>query len=289
MAVAIASKSTSSSGTLTKPTGLAVGDLMVAVLFSTGPQADQAPAAWNTLSGWTALGSASDTIANGLASVSVQAKIAEASDVAASDFTFTGGSVQHKTQLFRITSIGEFSGAISGLIVSDFDSDASGATPTTFSGGVDPNFANSLLILGAIQNTTAQSITLSSPAVTNSNPATWTTEDSGGGGDVGFIVASATFAPATVTGNYKVTSTINSQCGGFLLSIYDSGNITATVDPLIITSSVPNSTATGTANVTVSPLTITSTIPDATISTEAGKVTNMDKSTASSVTNLAKS
>lgn len=280
MAVAIASKSTSSSGTLTKPTGLAVGDLMVAVLFNTGS------ATWDTLTGWTAVGTAQDTIENGIARVSVQAKIAEASDVSATDFTFTGGATQHKTQLFRITSDGDFEGTIASLIVSDFDSDATGATPTSFPGGVTPNFANSLLILGAIQNTTSHAITLSSPAVTNNNPGTWTTQDSGGGGAVGFIVASATYSVATATGAYLVTSSINSAAGGFLLSIYDSGNASVTLDVASLTATPRDfASSTGGANVTLDAASITGTAQAVTASAAAAKWVNTDKSSAGSITN----
>ncbi len=283
MAVAIASSSTSSTGTLTKPSGLAVGDLMVAVLFTA------TSTTWNTLLGWTAVGTAQDSIENGLARVSVQAKIAEASDVSATDFTFTGPTA-HKTQLFRITSGGIFSGTIASLIVSDFDSDATGATPTSFPGGVTPNFANSLLILGAIQNSTAQSVTLSAPAVTNNNPATWTIQDSGAASAVSFIVASATYTVATTTGAYLVTSTINSQAGGFLLSIYDSGNAAVTLDVASMTATPRDfASLTGGASTTLDAASMTATAQDPTAAASAAKWVNTDKSSAGAITNPDKS
>lgn len=255
---------------------------MVAVLFNTGS------ATWDTLTGWTAVGTAQDTVENGLARVSVQAKIAEASDVSATDFTFTGPT-PHKTQLFRITSGGDFSGTIASLIVSDFDSDATGASPTSFPGGVIPNFANSLLILGAIQNTTAQSVTLSAPAVTNNNPATWTIQDSGGATAISFIVASATYTVATTTGAYTVNSTINSQAGGFLLSIYDSGNASVTLDVASLTATPQEPTVTGGASVTLDVATITAIAPDVTAAAPEAKWVNTDKSNAGTITNTDKS
>ena len=91
--VAINSTDNSTTNTIAKPTGLAVGNLMVASLVCQTTTAS----AITTLSGWT---SAVSQTSSGAGGVSIQFKVATSDDVAESDFTFTAATA------------GEFSGGI---------------------------------------------------------------------------------------------------------------------------------------------------------------------------------
>jgi len=87
--------------TITKPIGLSVGDALVAFIFQTGPD-DTSPA---TPSGWTLLEGFNGQV--NTVGGSCVAKIAEASDVAASDFTFsrTGTDDNVYGVLFRVSRV----------------------------------------------------------------------------------------------------------------------------------------------------------------------------------------
>lgn len=77
--------STTSSITINKPTGLAVGDLMVAVMGAHGTTTSSGTT-YSTLAGWT---SALGANYNNRVAFSVQYRYADAGDVAASNFTFS--------------------------------------------------------------------------------------------------------------------------------------------------------------------------------------------------------
>lgn len=143
MALAVAStSSTSGSGTnlvITKPTGLAVGDLLLCVMSGTRNGGLNA----NTASGWTL----ADSEAGTDAVTRIQYKVADASDVSASDFTFTftlsatlsGGSLMRITgapaaSQVDLTASQNFSG--------------SATTAISFSGTYAVTYDGSLIILG---------------------------------------------------------------------------------------------------------------------------------------------
>lgn len=109
MAVTIESNQTASASstttlTITKPTGLAVDDLMVAVVY----YHDDTTSDWNTPSGWTLAGARSDGLSGGDShKFSVFYKKADSSDVAASNFTFTTTSTANFLDgvLLRVSGI----------------------------------------------------------------------------------------------------------------------------------------------------------------------------------------
>jgi len=98
MAVTVQSVSTgtlsSTSNTVTKPSGLAVGDLMVALLFKNHPSYLSFPSGWTNLVRQVA----------GQHQIRVVYKVADSGDVAASTFTFSAGSGDRiAVTLYRIT------------------------------------------------------------------------------------------------------------------------------------------------------------------------------------------
>lgn len=123
MALVIESVSTGTSP-ITKPSGLAVGDLMVAVV-ATGWNGAYPPA--STPSGWTDAGSGYDPVAYGLFW-----RVATSDDVAASNFTFQDTAANHLSGvLYRVSgyvangdvSFGAFNAA-------DTSGDANGSVAT---------------------------------------------------------------------------------------------------------------------------------------------------------------
>lgn len=185
--------SVSSSIVLNKPSGLAVGDLMVAVLINqNGITASP--------TGFTAV-----TTAAGTPDVAVQYKVADSSDIAASNFTWTvsgdwGGGV-----LYRITGFNtsdEISSAVNAI--------STGSNQNTFALTVTPPVADCILIFaGGTYITTTNSPTFSAYSVVTDNP-TWTesldsfVQDSGttAGGFCAYAIRNA----VTATGDASFTS-----------------------------------------------------------------------------------
>jgi len=137
MAIAFESVSTgafvdATSIVITKPTGLAEGDLMVAILGS-----DETDG-FNTPSGWTALESVTlsspDTY-----SANVFYKVADAGDVAASDFTFSPPD-----QAIIGGGILRISGAAANFVT---DTGTSTSNVAVYTGGVTPLSAETLMII----------------------------------------------------------------------------------------------------------------------------------------------
>lgn len=122
---------------ITKPTGLAVGDLLVAQL---GAVSTGAAITYTTLAGWSlaANGGGSDY------TTSIQYKIADSGDVAASNFTFTCTSASHTCgSLLRV------SGPRPTSVLAEAEGDtlaSGGTTAISFSAALTPFVANSLVV-----------------------------------------------------------------------------------------------------------------------------------------------
>lgn len=128
--------------TITKPTGLAVGDLMVAMIMLY----DTAPDIVDTLSGWTF--ERKQTCTNGI--INVQHKVATAGDVAASNFTFNFSSTATNCGgiIYRVTGQALVSPITSA---SDNFNTAPGSTFSLIS-NLTPQVANSLILVGFSSN-----------------------------------------------------------------------------------------------------------------------------------------
>lgn len=144
MALAVASTSNltayGTTAVITKPTGLAVGDLMVAIIASNSTTSTTI----NTASGWTSVGQSSTAVG----SVSIQIKIAEAADVSASTFTFTDDDAIRVTGgILRVTG----APTLIGSVVADSETDSYNSTQTptiSFTTSLTPIVANSLVVIG---------------------------------------------------------------------------------------------------------------------------------------------
>lgn len=205
MAIAVASVSntslnnTTGSVIITKPTGLAAGDLMVAILSK------KSTVVPNTLSGWTQIqtvdaGSFGDSSSNNGTLTSFY-KVADSTDAAASNFTFTSSDsgVQFGGGILRITGHG-------GIIATSARAGSGNNGNPSYSMSVTPSFPNSLLIFAAYKNNSTVTSTTSGYAVTTDNP-TWTEQfdDEGGGLIFTLSVATSIRSAVTATGNATLT------------------------------------------------------------------------------------
>ena len=285
MAVAYESSSTTvwtdlqSGGNLVipKPTGLTVGDYMVAHLSGVVGGSPNA-AGWDTLAGWTSLvdrGNSSNL--NSSESMVVFYKIADSGDVAATDFTFTKPSSDNA---YNIGTIWRVSGATS---IAATSADTTDDTTPNFTNTITPSFENSLilfLVTSADADTGVNSV--SGYAITNNNPS-WTelydvNIDESTGADRGVhagAYASRTQNTATGDSTCVLSKTQNNSGAMIVLSPVVSPTITPTV--LTVTASIQTPTVTGNATISPTVLTITATIQAPTINTPLPTWSNQTK------------
>ena len=292
MAVAFASVSTATANetsnnsttlTLTKPTGLAAGDLMIAVLtYSDGTESQ-----FYALTGWTAVIGTDD----GDLVTTVLCRVADAGDAAASDFTFTktaGDEVVNLCgALFRITGAG-FTGSAN---ITAQDKGTSSDASAIYTGGITPT-ADSLLMF--IATSGAVSTTASGYAIATSNP-TWTERveitSTDSTPDNNLVIATASRPEATATGDFSLTWAADpGESVGHLLSIQETTNVTTSPAVISVVASVQAPTVTGGATVTVSAaISITAAVQAPTVVTAASEVTNTSRSSAPTWVNTSKS
>lgn len=176
--------------TVTKPTSLASGDLMVGGVTNAGLGGVGLPAGWTTIANFS-----------GYNSTIVGWKIADASDVAASNFTFTGAS-----GFERCAFISRYTGTSTTAPVDQ--SITNNANGTSFSvAGFTPTYANSFFVVLAPhrQDGAGGPHTASGWAIATNNP-TWTTDFNLTNGAVsatrvGFSGAHASRPQTTASGN----------------------------------------------------------------------------------------
>lgn len=200
MSVAVASTSTKayasgSTITIDKPTGLAVGDLMVAYVHKIDGDVGTC-----SLTGWTAIDSYDDTGATGDYMFSLY-KIADSADVAASNFTFTlgetkvtGGAIVRITGFNYINPVNTFA----------HGNDGTNNTNQLFSGGAITPSENGLIIMAIF---TDQDVTMSAYFITNNDPTWAEIADFNSGGSSGSFALAWAYRPElTDTGNFGGTS-----------------------------------------------------------------------------------
>lgn len=250
---------------ITKPSGLAAGDLMIALLAVTGPNQSY------TASGWDEL--FAQNIPNFNYKMNCLVKVADSSDAAASNFTFNvNASGDSKVgALLRVT--GTFVGT--GNCIFDKDVVTSDTTPT-FTGGVTPLTSTSLLIMGCFSGTLGTS---SNYAIANNNP-TWTERADisvNDAEDISLSVATADYASASATGDYSLSITDGTESGGYIIAISDTANVSSTLTPLTMGSTMPNLAFSSDVSATLTPLIVGSVLPTLTATSENGEWTDQSK------------
>lgn len=205
--------------TITKPTSLAAGDLMLAWLF-----AEDSGSAF-TAAGWSAVSNIADAGSRG---ATILAKVADSTDAAAANFTFTNPGNEAGGALMRITG-SSFTGT-QNIVASAGQNSATTNTPSYT--GITTRVNNDLVLI-LLANSAQAIVTASAYAVANNNP-TWTeqadfninfTEDGS------LQVASATYATAGATGNFTATLSSSTTTFGYILSISETQNGSGTNAP----------------------------------------------------------
>jgi len=290
MALVVESTSSNSgSGTtlvITKPTGLAVGDLMIAVLGCYGGVSQTI----DTLSGWTLI--ANQAFSNG--SVNMQYKIADSGDVAAANFTFTDTA---SSSIFS-GSIMRVSGhaSVGTLDASDSDNyNSTAKTSISFTTTVSPTYDNSLIVLcfGAGNNGGPGAGTIGSYVVSDGT-LSWTElyDYSVDVGSIDPILGGAYGVQATAVAltTYGATLSLTKEAQGGIIAVFKAKvdatgtNATFAVSPLLSTQNGVASTQGSSTLLSVSP----------NLPTQSGKATrstqwnNQAKPAVSVVNNLNK-
>lgn len=196
--------------TITKPSGVAVGDLLVAHLVSNGDPIGGAP------SGWT------QEFASEVGNVFsyLYSKVAVSADVSAVNYSWTNGAFtsQWGGSITRIT------GAKSTSPISVKSAQTSTTIPTpSYSNSVTPTLAESLLLffVGYGASTGTNTVSASGYSITTSDP-TWTEAyDINDAARLQMSMAYANRTAITATGNSSVTfaNSATSTSHGIMLAI----------------------------------------------------------------------
>lgn len=255
MATAVATKSSASGSagdvTVTKPTSLAVGDMMIAfICSSTGGAGGEAHAG---PSGWTKI---AESVATNGSVLTVWAIIATSTETAATDFSWTSAGTNDTTvgAIFRITGTNGF------LSVSDNVVATAAAALAT--GGVTTKTTSTLLLLaGCDEATGGADADFTAYSVANNDPS-WAEEydiGNGGGLRANMGIASAAYPYTQATGSSSVTSDLGtSDVASALVAVTESINASASPAVLQLTAAPQAPTATGGATATVAaPVSIT--------------------------------
>lgn len=262
---------------ITKPSGLAAGDLMVAIAGSSnqGDFTHATTGADVTMSaaGWTKLNSVYKTDQSPDSCLGVYYKTATSGDAAATDFTIWG------THSLVVAAYGgailRFSDAIVHSSYSDFDSTQdTNPTTVTVSGGVTPVVANNILILAGFLGSSdnANTLSVSNYAVATSSPTwteRWDTNKVDGNEAHSIFVATGPRTQTTATGNYSFD--VAGDAGGdviygavCLIAVQTPTAGSVSPDPITLAGSVQAPTVIGAASIAPDPVLLTLSIPTAT-------------------------
>lgn len=214
MAVAVASSATTtyasvSSITISKPSSLAEGDLMVAFIHKIDGTNTTC-----SLTGWTTIHTIDDTARTGDYGY-VLYKIASSADAAASNFTFTLGETKITGgSIMRITDFN----AVAPINTSNTGYDNINNTAQQTSGSVTPT-ENGLLLLCFLEDGV---VTNSGYFITNNNPSWTEIVDQNDGSNGSMAIAWAYRPQLTDTGTWGCTSSGSSQSAMAIISIANS-------------------------------------------------------------------
>lgn len=240
-----------SSVTITKPTGLAEDDLMIAYVSIFNAGSDRTI---TTLAGWTKLTEANSSDRRVLA---CYYKIATAGDVAASNFTwsFSGGVDKLGGAMYAFTGYAE------GSPITIFEQDLitpSSATITATT-ALTPAVAESYVITAYMPTDAAAAAILTASAFTLTPTTTLTEDVDTGVRDGGSTASSLIIASAEYNGLTEITSrsvTISESITGatptIALLVNAPQNASADVSHLSITPTIESITGSNTATATIS-------------------------------------
>lgn len=217
---------------ITKPTGLAVGDLMIAFLGK-GDAINPGTSDIQTASGWTARGN----IKNGDGELNVQSKVADSADVAASNFTFTADEAcSLGGALMRVSGFGRWEGV-------EFDFDGGGTT-ISYTSAQTPLLANSLVVtafFGLSGSATSYSAYTSTPSITFTERADFNNTSASDGPSM--AVATGVYSGTSQITAYGRTSSVAHIDSGCIIVITPATSPTVDISHLAIIPTVESVTA----------------------------------------------
>lgn len=259
---------------ISKPSGTADGDVLFAFLAGsrnggTNPSISSVP------SGWTEIhNSTCDTSTGRMVSYY---KVASSEG---SNWTWTWNSANPDTCGAVIRVSGGINPSVIALATDDGSVD-SDSTPT-FTGGVTPSAADSLLILAGYSKDAGNAH--SSQAITTSNP-TWSErlDQSVGVTNSVLSIVTANRTQATATGDFSLTvdsGSASTDAIGHLISISPFVNVTVSPDVMSVVSSVLDVTVTGGATASPDVISVVSSVQAPTVSMPTPDWTNENKNIA---------
>jgi hypothetical protein len=267
-----------SSITVTKPTGLAVGDLMI--FHYAYNDASDTP---DTISGWT---HEVNNATFGLGHTGLQWKIADSGDVAASNFTLTfSGTVGSPVAgLIRIDGY-----ASAGLLNDSGNLQPNTSSPT-YTNTVTPTTPNALILFFTANN--EGKAVNDDYAIVTDNPSWSELYDVQGSTAASVALGYATRTETTATGNSSCSlaggsGTVDSY--GILVAIPSITNVTVSPSVITIVTSVQSPTITGGATVSPAVIEMTASMQDPAITITPAKWLNQNKSSVPSYSNENKS
>lgn len=205
--------STGDTVTVSKPSGLEVGDLLLAVVGVNRHSA----AAIATPSGWTAgagyLSGANFADVATYGKYAFLTKTANASDVAATSFAFTANDASYHMCAVLLRVIHHL--AVDGSACGRF---ANTSSPVTLTDGISQSAGGRLFVVAAMHNAGGSISTVGAPAMTTDDP-TWTDAlgtTSFAGGNWRIRVSYAERESASATGNITQTTDASPSTYGVL-------------------------------------------------------------------------
>lgn len=254
----------STSLTITAPSGIAEGDLLVASINAQGGSA--------TSTGWTEIDQAGR--------LTTLYKVAVSADESATDYTFSFSNGSRSGGIVRIS--GQHTSPISTSSINEW-----GAGTSATTGTITP--APNSLLLFVVSNDDDK--TISGYTITTSDPS-WTEafDVQGASSNSSIALAYATRPEATATGTGTATASASTSGEASLIAVAIPPNVTVSPSVLTATASIVAPAITGTANVSPAVITATASIQAPTIDTSASKWSNTSKSdTSPTISNESKS
>jgi len=220
---------------ITKPTGLAVGNLMVAIINNNsddgfGVGSITPPAGWTTIT----------SNVNSLVRLGAYSKIADASDVSASDFTFTNSDTTQSATVGSIFRISTEPSVTNFLAGTDNNQDVT----VSISVNQSTNFADTLFIMALVGYSNASSSASLTDYIINGTNPTWAEQRDtilNADRDHSIAIATASISDVRTITSYGATASKTAHdYSGLLLLIHEQvdaqgTNATFAVSPLLNT------------------------------------------------------
>lgn len=283
MAIAVQSSAssnvaTTTSTTITKPSGVVSGDYLLAAIGfeqSGGNTVNSVPSDWTEI----------ESLIGNNTALYVYFKVAGGSEPTNYTWGLTGTQAVGGS-ILRIDGQSVDAG---GAFEVELDDHVGNTDAPSFPTGITPTFASSLILIASCSKSNG-TIAHSAHAITTSNPS-WTAVQGTSAGGTTISIAYAVRPEVTSTGAWSLTAgnTGTTDTTSIILAIAPRVNASVTLDVATLTVTPQDPAVAGGANVTLDAASMTATAQTISAATAASKWVNTDKSSAGSITNIDKS